>query len=130
MKRRNMERVFVRKGERGFAMLVAIFALLLLSVVGLGMMYSTNMETAINSNFREKQASMYSAMAGLQEARDRLRPWDPMQPMPTGRIIAPSALASLSAGNVVYIINPKSGELVEPWNLANPYMDTELCQER
>ena len=130
MKRRNMERVFERRGERGFAMLLALFALLLLSVVGLGMMYSTNMETAINSNFRDKQTAIYSAMGGLQEGRDRLRPWDPTAAMPTGRIVAPAALASLSAGNIVYIINPKSGETIAPWDINNTYADTELCQER
>ena len=93
-------------------MLVALFALLLLSVVGLGMMYSTNMETAINSNYRDKQKAMYAAMAGLQEARDRLRPYDLTQAVPTGRIVAPSALPSLSAGDVIYIINPQSGQTI------------------
>jgi hypothetical protein len=116
-------------------MLVALFALLLLSVVGLGMMYSTNLETAINSNYRDKQTALYAAMAGLQEARDRLRPYDPSQPIPAGRIVPPSALPSLTAGTVIYIINPRSGETVAPWVVStpatpNPYMDTELCQER
>src|SRR6185436_19924268 len=99
-----------RRTERGIAMLVALFALLLLSVVGLGMMYSTNMETAINSNYRDKQGAMYAAMAGLQEARDRLRPWDPLASMPAGRIVAPPGLPSLTAANIVYIINPRGGE--------------------
>ena len=68
------KKVFKRGSERGIALLVAVFALLLLSVIGLGMMYSTNMETSINSNYRDKQAATYAAMAGLQEARDRMRP--------------------------------------------------------
>ncbi len=119
----------MQRGDRGVAMLVALFALLLLSVVGLGMMYSTNMETAINGNFRDKQSAMYAAMAGLQEARDRLRPYDPMQPIPAGRIVAPTALPIVGAANVLYIINPRGGETVAPWNSSNPYVDTELCQE-
>ena len=61
------------RADRGVAMLVTMFALLLLSVVGLGMMYSTNVETFINANYRDKQTATYAAMAGLQEARDRLR---------------------------------------------------------
>src|SRR5438067_7449862 len=97
----------INRDQRGIAMMVVLFALLLLSVVGLGMMYSTNMETAINSNYRDKQAAMYAAMAGLQEARDRLRPYDTMQPIPAGRIVAPAALPIVSAGNVLYIINSK-----------------------
>src|SRR5438045_3531960 len=99
-----------RRNERGIALLVALFSLLLLSVVGLGMMYSTNMETAINSNYRDKQTSTYAAMAGLQEARDRVRPYDLTLAMPIGRIVAPTGLPSLTAANVVYIINPRSGE--------------------
>ena len=55
-------------------MLVVMFALLLLSVIGLGMMYSTNMESAINSNYRDKQVALYAALGGLQEARDRIQP--------------------------------------------------------
>src|SRR5262245_41991833 len=124
--------VFARHQQRGVAMLVALFSLLLLSVVGLGMMYSTNMETAINANYRDKQNAMYAAMAGLQEARDRLRPYDPTLPIPAGRIVPPAGLPSLSAGNVIYIINPKSGETIQPWlaSSTNRYMDTELCQEQ
>jgi hypothetical protein len=110
-------------------MLVSLFALLLLSVIGLGMMYSTNMESAINSNYRDKQTTMYAAMAGLQEARDRLRPYDPTQAIPNGRLVAPAGLPSLTAGNVIYVINPKGGEVVAPWSTSNLYMDTELCQE-
>jgi Tfp pilus assembly protein PilX len=110
-------------------MLIALFALLLLSVVGLGMMYSTNMETNINSNYRDKQTAIYGALGGLQEARDRIRPFATTQPMPNGRIIPPAALPTLANGGVVYIINPKGGETVAPWILSNTYMDAELCHE-
>src|SRR5215470_1149593 len=85
-----------RYGEQGIAMLVAVFALLLLSVIGLGMMYSTNMETNINTNYRDKQTATYAAMAGLQEARDRIRAYDPTLPIPHGRITPPGGLPSLS----------------------------------
>src|SRR5213594_3358497 len=89
-----------KRNQSGVAMIIALFALLLLSVVGLGMMYSTNMESAINGNYRDKQGAMYAAMAGLQEARDRLRPWNPLAPMPAGRIVAPAGLPSVSAANI------------------------------
>ena len=111
-----------RKDERGVALLVAMFTLVLLSVIGLGLMYATNMETSINSNYRDKQSSIYAASAGLQEARDRIQP-------ATHNIAAPTALPSLTAANVIYIINPKGGETVAPWDINNKYADTELCQE-
>src|SRR5213596_4279683 len=62
-----------QRNQSGVAMIIALFALLLLSVVGLGMMYSTNMETSINGNYRDKQGASYAALAGLQEARERIR---------------------------------------------------------
>jgi hypothetical protein len=123
------KKMFKRGSERGIALLVAVFALLLLSVIGLGMMYSTNMETSINSNYRDKQAATYAAMAGLQEARDRMRPYDPTLATPDGRIPAPTGLPTLGSPNIIYIINPKTGEDIQPWDPSNKYMDTELCHE-
>ncbi len=109
-----------RKSERGVAMLIALFALLLLSVVGLGMMYSTNMETSINSNYRDKQGAVYAALAGLQEARDRIQP-------ATHNIVAPTLLPANGAANIIYIVSDYS--TVKPWDSSNAYFDTELCQE-
>jgi hypothetical protein len=105
--------------QRGIALLVVCFALLLLSVIGLGMMYSTNMETTINSNYRDKQAALYAALAGLQEARERIRyPYN---------ITPPSQLPSTSAANVIYIVADYAK--VRPWDSSYGYFDTELCQE-
>ena len=109
--------------ERGIAMFAVMFALLLLSVIGLGMMYSTVTETAINTNYKDSQIALYASMAGLHEARDRIQP-------ATHNIVAPSAEPSLSAANVIYIINPRNGETVAPWDMTNKYADTELCQEK
>jgi len=110
------------RGQRGIALFAVLFAILLLSVIGLGMMYSTNTETAINSNYKEAQIALYAATAGLQEARDRIQP-------ATANIVAPTALPSLSAANVIYIINPRAGETIAPWDTTNRFFDTELCQE-
>src|SRR5438132_12675956 len=105
------------KRDRGIAMLVVMFALLLLSVISLGMMYSTNMESSINSNYRDKQGSLYAALAGLQEARDRIQP-------ATHNIVAPTSLpgfiATTSAGSagLIYIVANNS---VDPTNAGNSY---------
>src|SRR5262245_42788818 len=109
------------KSERGVAMLVVMFSLLLLSVIGLGMMYSTNMETSINTNFRDKQTAYYAALAGLQEARDRIQP-------ATHNIIAPEALPTMATANVIYIVSDYA--TVKPWDPTNDYFDTELCHEK
>lgn len=104
------------------ALLIAMFTLVLLSVIGLGLMYSTNMETVINANYRDKQVAMYAAASGLQEGRDRLQPAAPSIPLPT-------EFPTMSNYQVLYIINPKNGETVAPWDRNNKYKDTELCQE-
>src|SRR5205085_6438303 len=87
---------------------------------GLGMMYSTNMETSINSNYRDKQGAIYAALAGLQEARDRILP-------ATHNIVAPTVLPSTLAQNVIYVVSNYG--TVKPWDTHNAYFDTELCQE-
>ena len=102
-------------------MLVAMFALLLLSAIGMGMMFSANTETSINSNYREKQLATYAAIAGAMEAKDRLTSG--------GDISVPADLPSATAANIIYIINPKAGETVAPWDYNNKYYDTELCHD-
>jgi hypothetical protein len=116
----------ISKGERGVALLIAMFALLLLSVIGLGMMYSNNMETLINSNYRDKQGAFYSALAGLQEARQRIvYPYSINPSDPT--VTPPMQLPSTTAANIIYFI---ADSTVAPWSTSNKYLDTELCQER
>src|SRR5881392_2568674 len=117
-----MSSVISRK-ERGIAMIIVLFSLLLLSVVGLGMMYSTNMETSINSNYRDKQTALYAALAGLQQSRDRIQP-------ATANIFAPTGLpAFVSSGsaNVIYIV---ADSTVNPTDPNNTFFDTEFCQEK
>src|ERR1700674_2201983 len=97
------------QNERGIAMMIVLFALLLLSVIGLGMMYSTNMETSINGNYRDKQVAFYAAQAGLQEARDRIIPRNPALAY---TITAPTALPSTGAQNIIYIV---ANSTVKPW---------------
>src|ERR1051326_6830783 len=112
--------VIARNGERGIALLIVLFAMVALSVVGLGMMYSTNMETAINSNYRDKQVSFYAALSGLQEGRERIKyPYS---------ITPPTALPSTALQDIVYIVSDYSK--VKPWDPSNSYFDTELCQEK
>src|SRR5690349_5582003 len=109
-----------RRKQTGIALLVAMFALLLLSAIGMGMMFSANTETNVNTNYREKQIAIYSAIAGGMEVKDRLR---------SGDITVPSGIPSTSAANVLYVINPQSSETVAPWDYTNKYYDTELCHD-
>lgn len=120
--------------EAGVALILAIFALLLLSAIALAMVFSSNTETSISVNYRDKHSAIYGALAGLQEARDRIHPFTGDLGAGTnlsagGLKIVPTALPSTAAPNVLYLINPAPGETVAPWNPSNKYFDTELCHE-
>src|SRR5215813_965691 len=117
----------MRHKERGVALLLTIFGLLLLTAVAAAMMFSSDSETQIAVNYRDSQTASYAAMAALQEARDRIHP--------VSGDLGASFLGYVptqtpdNGGQVLYIINPLTGESVQPWNPANPYFDQELCQE-
>ena len=118
-----MRNPIMERQERGIALLLVLFTMLLLSVIGLGMMYSTNMESAINSNYRDKQTALYAALAGLQESRDRIQP-------ATANIVAPTGLpAFVSSGSatVIYIV---ADSTVDPTDPNNAFFDPEFCQEK
>ena len=57
------------KKERGVALLIALFALMLLAAVAFEMMYVADTETLVNRNFRDSQRSYDAAWSGVQEAR-------------------------------------------------------------
>ena len=110
--------------QRGVALFLTIFALLLLSAVAIAMLYSSDTETTISVNYRDKQAAIFGVLAGLQEARDRIHPLTgdlgPGTNLSSGGLnIVPTALPSTSAANVLYIVNPAPGETVAPWDPTN-----------
>ena len=120
-----MTRLATGKDERGMALLSTIFTVLLLTAIGMAMIYASNMDSMINANYRDKQRAQYASVSGVQEARDRIQPVNVV-----AQITAPLVLPALGAANVIYIVNPQPGDSVEPWDADNPYFDNELCQER
>jgi hypothetical protein len=62
----------MKRNERGIALMTALFALLLLTGIGFGLLYMTDAETMVNSNYRSSQQAYFAAMAGLQNVRERL----------------------------------------------------------
>ena len=134
------------KGERGMALIVVLFALMLLTAIGLGLMYMTTTETGIDSNFRGEQQAYYASKAGLEEARDRLR-YNPCAGC-TGAYSAnaqydipsylgysngwapPTTTPAANTGSVVYVVNSSgASDPVTPWTPNTPYFDDELCHE-
>lgn len=120
------------KKERGVALLIALFALMLLAAVAFEMMYVADVETAVNDNFRQSQRSYDAAWSGVQEARERLMP----ENAPPHRILPPVALPG-PAGSIVYVRNPgkradgtvEAVTAIDPTAAANAYFDNEFCHE-
>src|SRR5205823_6096311 len=116
-----------RNSEKGIALFVAIFTVLLITAIGAGMIMLTMTDTTISGNFRDEQKAFFAAKAGMEEVRDRFR---------SGA--ANSLAASLpvtkpgNANAFLYVLNPKNAEADTPWvtnGSASVYPDTEICTE-
>jgi Tfp pilus assembly protein PilV len=58
-----------RSGQSGFALILAILSLMLLTFLGLTLAASTSTELQIATNFRWSQQALYNAEAGLEAAK-------------------------------------------------------------
>src|SRR5258708_20473960 len=102
--------------QRGAALLIAIFSLLLISAVAIALMMMAGTESSISANYKSSLQAFYSAKAGIEEGRGRL--WSG-----NANPLAPSSgfPAFLPGGQVWYIINPASGETVDPKTSTDKY---------
>lgn len=133
MKKRTFRRE--RKNERGIAMVVALFALLLLAAIGAGFMFMADTENSANNNYRDSQKAYFAARAGEENVRVLLSPAGALA-NPALNLTMP---ASGSPAGVMYVKNPNASETagqIDPTTgtgatiAANQYLDNELCQER
>jgi hypothetical protein len=121
-----------RRREAGVAMLIAIFALLLISVIAIALIVSSGTETALAKNYRTSTSAYYAGLAGLEEARGRLL-W--RNPTYVNNVIpgfmSPSGTPAMTLSQVLYILNPAGAEVVDPTDLSssNPYADNEYLSE-
>ena len=123
--------------ESGAAMLIAIFALLLISVVAIALVVSSGTDASLAGNYRTASSAYYAGVAGLEEARGRLLWKNPDFINKTNsynNVLFDSSgvLPQWGLTQVLYITNPNTaaGETVDPTS-ANPanYPDTEYSQE-
>jgi len=121
-----------RRGDAGSALLIAIFALLLISVVGLAMLVSTGTDSALAGNYRGSTGAYYAAVAGVEEARGRLLLKSPdylNKGHSYDTLFSPQGLPTFGLTDVMYITNPAGGETVDPQDMSSPYADTEYQNE-
>ncbi|HXJ05731.1 MAG TPA: pilus assembly PilX N-terminal domain-containing protein [Candidatus Acidoferrum sp.] len=112
-----------RRTEEGIALLIAIFVLLLISVVAIALLVSSGTETALGANYRASSTVYYAALAGLEEARGRMLPKNPNY---FGAAVIPTPFP---LGQTVYVLNRLSGEVIAPWDPSNNYYDKEYYTE-
>ena len=116
-----------RQAEAGIALLISIFILLLISVVAIALIVSSGTETALAGNYRSSTGVYYAAIAGLEEARSRLRPKDPNSFKTTWATFYPAPGNTLPIGTVGYVLNP--GPTETAGTLLATYPDTEYDSE-
>jgi hypothetical protein len=111
--------------ESGVALLIAIFALMLISVVAISLIVSAGTESALSGNYRSSTSAYYAANAGLEEGRGRLLPRNPAYFNRTFPSFIPTAGSPpLAVGQVRYITNPVGAE-----NVLTAYPDNEYIVE-
>jgi hypothetical protein len=124
---KTLNRIRKQQKERGIALLISIFILLLISVVAIALIVSSGTETALAGNYRSATGVYYAGQAGLEEARGRLYPKNPSSFQNTAPGFLPSSGVALAVGSVAYVLNPSPGEA--SGTLRATYPDTEYDNE-
>ena len=74
------------KNESGFALILAILALMLLTFLGLTLVTTTSTELQIATNYRWSQQALYNAEAGVEAAKALLRGANWVATLPAPRV--------------------------------------------
>ena len=119
-----------RRGKRGgTALLLCLFALLLVSAMGMLMVVESSTEKRVNNNYGSSLRAYYSARSGMEEVRDRMSyPSNPTQPPGGINDLLPQVIAG-NTGGVLYVLNPGNGEVVDPTDSTSKYFDDQLCHD-
>src|SRR5215467_12929622 len=122
------KRISIRRSknrEAGVVLLIAIFTLMLVSVVAISLIVAAGTESSLSGNYRSATSGYYAAKAGLEEARGRLLPRNPDYFNTTSPSFVPSSGAGpLALHEVRYVTNPLGTE-----NVLSAYPDTEYDSE-
>lgn len=141
--------------ERGVALLIALFVLVLISGIAISLIVSAGTESSLAGNYRQSTSTFLAAMGGGEEGRERLMPQSPDSIVPcpvknqadrygngcNSDVARMQALtASLqgffdmrvpASNKAIYLINPASGDLggIDPTSVTNAYYDSQLRAE-
>lgn len=113
--------------EKGIALLIAMFALLLISGLALALVYMAGNETFIANNFKSNSKAFYAAYDGIEEGRGRLSTGHPQSLAPLINALPGGVMLP---GQAIYILNPAGpGDAVNPTAPGSPYFDSEYQVE-
>ena len=112
-----------RRSQSGSALLIAIFTLLLIGAVAIGLIMMSLTNNSISANYKSSLQAFYNAKAGLEEGRGRLFGGN------ANALTASGFPNVLLTNEVWYIINPDGSETVDPAATASTYGDNEYATE-
>ncbi len=116
-----------QRRESGIALLIAIFVLLLISVVAISLIVSSGTESALAGNYRSSTGVYYASLAGMEEARGRLMSKNPDSFLKTAPAnFLPQPGTQWDIGYVRYILNPGP---TDPLDTRTTWPDTEYDSE-
>ena len=108
------------------ALVIALFTLMLISVVATALILMAGTETALKGNYKSAMHAFYDAKAGLEEGRGRLFARNPNS---IASCVLPGGEATMQLNQVCYILNPSPGEVVDPTDPTSLYADNEYQAE-
>jgi hypothetical protein len=114
-----------RRREKGVSLLFAMFTLLLVTALAMGMMYVSSTETSVNSNFKASETAYFAARAGVEEVRDRMLPANPNTLTPQ----LPTTLPGPSTGVLYVLANGVTPADITNSAPSNRLFDDELCHD-
>jgi len=115
-----------KKSESGVALLIAIFVLMLISVIAISLVVASGSESTLAGNYRSSATAYLAGTAGLEEARGRLLQKNADYFNNTVANFIPAA-GPLALAQVRYILNPAQGEALA--TLMATYPDTQYATE-
>src|SRR5690242_11156915 len=102
------------RGERGVALLFAIFALLLLSAIAATLIFSSTTDSTVNGNYSTEEVACYGAKSGVEEVRARMIASNPTASMP---VTYPACMPTTPTSPQRYVLNEGTRVCTtQPWN--------------
>jgi hypothetical protein len=119
----NLKRKSRKDQQRGVAMLIAMLAVVLLAIIGLGFMFMADTENSANNNYKDAERAYFASRAGVESVRSMLTFGSAF----AGQAAALKMPTQGAPTGVIYVENSNGGA-VDPTSGAT--LDTELCKEQ